>query len=147
MNAALGYSEKQTKQQELVIGPRQTTTDGKDAPRDKQDADELLGAPVFGQMAAWYLQREIAPEENPGNGTCLLRIQMQVSADSWQGKRDVGAIDKRDRVHDKSNGYDTDPSLRRRVPCHPSRSIGLWLKLRHMNQVSARSIFQPGIQT
>src|SRR2546426_3229878 len=88
MNAAFGYSEEQTKQQEFVIGAGQTTTDGKDAPCDQQDADELLGAPVFGQMAAWYLQREVTPEENPGNGTCLLRIQMQVSADSWQGKRD-----------------------------------------------------------
>src|SRR5713226_8058149 len=118
MNAALSYSEKQTKQQELVIGPRQTTTDGKDAPRDKQDADELLGAPVFGQMAARYLQREITPEENPGNGTCLLRIQMQVPADSRQSKRDVGAIDKRDRVHDQSDGNDANPSLGRRVAGH-----------------------------
>ncbi len=118
MNAAFGYSKEQAKQQELMIGAGQAATDGKDTPCDQQDADELLGAPVFGQMAAWYLQREIAPEENPGNRTCLLRIQMQVSADSWQGKRDVGAIDKRDRVHDQCDRDDADPSLGRRRAGH-----------------------------
>src|SRR6267378_6342558 len=121
MNATLGYSQEQAQQQELVIGTGQTTTDGKDTPCDQQDADELLGAPVFGQMAARYLKRDIAPEENSGNGSCLLRIQMQVPADSRQGKRDVGAIDKRDRVHDESDGYDTDPSLRRPAWRHHGR--------------------------
>ena len=115
MNAALGYSQEQAKQQELVIGTGQTTTDGKDTPCDQQDADELLGAPVFGQMAAGYLQREITPEKNSGDSSSLLRIQMQVPADSRQSKRDVGAIDKRDRVHDQSNGDDANPSLGRRV--------------------------------
>src|SRR5205809_1847096 len=118
MNAALGYSQQQAKQQELVIATGQTATDGKDTPCDQQDADELLGAPVFGQMAARYLKREIAPEENSGNGSCLLRIQMQVPADSRQGKRDVGTIDKRDRVHDESDGNDANPSLGRRVAGH-----------------------------
>ena len=69
-------------------------------------------------MAARYLKREIAPEENSGNGSCLLRIQMQVPADSRQGKRDIGAIDKRDGVHDKSDGNDANPSLGRRVAGH-----------------------------
>src|SRR5437879_13808374 len=115
MNAALGYSQEQAKQQKLVIGAGQTTTDGKDTPCHQQNADELLGAPVFGQMATGYLQREITPKENSGNRSCLLRIQMQVPADSPQSKRAVGAIDKRDRVHDKSDGNDADPSLGCRV--------------------------------
>src|SRR6266436_9928141 len=118
MHAALGYSQEQTKQQELVIGTGQTTTDGKDTPRNEQDADELLGAPMFGQMAAGYLQREITPEENSSNGSGLLRIQMQVPADSRQSKRDVGAIDKRDRVHDQSDGDNANPSLGHRGAGH-----------------------------
>src|SRR5712691_7075500 len=118
MNSALGYSQEQAKQQELVIGAGQTATHGKDTPCDQQDADELLRAPMFGQMAAGYLQREITPEENSGNGSRLLRIQMQVPADSRQRKRDVGAIDKRDRVHDQSNGDDANPSLGHRGAGH-----------------------------
>src|SRR5947207_15144012 len=111
MNAALGYSQEQAKQQELVIGTGQTTTDGKDTPCHQQDADELLGAPVFGQMAARYLMREIAPEENSGNGSCLLRIQMHVPADSQEGKLDVGTIDNRDRVRGDTEGNDPDAWL------------------------------------
>src|SRR5256885_10229093 len=118
MNAALGYSQQQAKQQELVIATGQTATDGKDTPCDQQDADELLGAPVFGQMAARYLKREIAPEENSGNGSCLLRIQMQVPADSRQGKRDVGAIGKRVGEHAKRDGKVANPSSGRPFPGH-----------------------------
>src|SRR5258706_13200003 len=100
MNAAFGYPEEQTKQQELPIGPRQATTHGKNSPCDKLAADEFLGAPMLRQMATGDLQREITPEENSGNGSRLLWIQMQVSADSRQGERDVSAIDKRALVHD-----------------------------------------------
>ncbi len=120
MNAAFGYSKEQAKQQELMIGAGQAATDGKDTPCDQQDADELLGAPVFGQVATGYLQCEIAPEENSGNGSGLLRIQMQVPSDSRQSKRDVGAIDKRDRVHDQSDGDNANPSLGRHVAGHHS---------------------------
>jgi len=67
------------------------------------------------QMTTGDLQREIAPEEDSGNGSCLLRIQMQVPADARQGKWDVSAIDKRDRIHDESDRYDTNLSLGRRV--------------------------------
>src|SRR6266853_4491972 len=118
MNAALGYPQKQAQQQELLISAGQATADGEDSPCNQKNADEFLGAPMFGQMATGYLQREIAPEENSGNGSCLLRIQMQVPANSRQSKRDVGAIDKRDRVHDKSDGNDANPSLGHRGAGH-----------------------------
>src|SRR6266478_6576456 len=132
MNAALGYPQKQAQQQELVISAGQATADGEDSPCNQKNADEFLGAPMFRQMATGYLQREITPEENSGNGSCLLRIQMQISADSRQGKRDVSAIDKRDRVHDESDGNDANPSLRRRVAAHRRCCIGLLCSLGHV---------------
>src|SRR5260370_11713717 len=132
MNAAFGYSEEQTKEQELMIGPCQTTTHGKNAPCDQQDADEFLGAPMLRQMATGDLQRQITPEENSRNGSRLLRIQMQVSADSRQGERDVSAVDKRDRVHDESDGNDANPSLRRRVASHRGCCIAVLCLLCHV---------------
>ena len=94
-------SEEQTKQPELVIGSCQTTTHRKAAPCDQQDTDRFLG---------------VTPEENAGDRCCLLRIQMEVPADSRQGGRDVRATDKRYHVHDERDRYDANPSLRRRVP-------------------------------
>src|SRR6266404_9986247 len=119
MNSALSHSQEQPKHQEFVISACQTATHRKDAPCNQQDADKPLGAPVLRQMATRYLQRDVTPKENTGDRSRLLRVQMQVSADSRQGERNVCAIDKRDRVHDESHGYDANPSLRRTNSAHP----------------------------
>ena len=54
-NAAFGDAEKQAKEQKLVIGARETAADREQRPGYEQNADELLGTPMLGEMAAGNL--------------------------------------------------------------------------------------------
>ena len=65
---------------------------------------------MLGQMPAGNLQCQVAPEEDAGHSSGLLRIQMEIAADVRQGERYVRPIDKGDRVHNQRHGDDADPA-------------------------------------
>jgi hypothetical protein len=57
------------------------------------------------------LEREVSPIEDTGYVAGLLRVEVQVVADAWEGEGDVGAVDEGDGIHHQGDGDDAEPAL------------------------------------
>ena len=68
------------------------------------DADELLGTPVLGEVAAGYLQDEVADEEDAGGQSLLGGVDAEVLVEPVEGEPDIGPVHERDDVDDDRDG-------------------------------------------
>ena len=96
----LGDAEEEADDEQLGKVLDEAAEDGQHAPDEDHDADELLGTPVFGEMAAGDLQRQIADEEDSRGQTLLGRVDAEVLVQAVQGEPDVRPVHERDDVDD-----------------------------------------------
>ena len=111
-HAALGHSQQQPQNQHLVIRPREPASDGAHRPEHQQHTDKFLRAPIFRQVPARDLQRQVSPVKNSSHVPSLRRVQPQIATDPRQRQRNIRPVDKRNRVHHQRHRNNPQPPPR-----------------------------------
>ena len=112
-NASFGDAQQETRQAKLAEGVNQPGPYRARPPKNQEDADESFGAPVFGEVAAWDLQQNVAPEKNSRRAAGSSGVHVQLAAHGSQRQRDIRPVHEGNRVHDERDGNDAEPTIAR----------------------------------